>query len=303
MNIIRATASMGVAIFHLGGKVIPILNYGWLGVQMFFVLTGFVICWSLPANYSLADFPKFLYKRIMRIEPPYIFSIILVLVFAFINNQNLAQISLTNILFHIAYLNNFFSNDYLSPVYWTLGIEFQFYLLIGAIFPFIFKNKYVAIVSMIILNLITFFFAVKYSVIINYIPFFTIGILIYLYKKNQISGIELCFLLGINAGSLYLGTGYPQTIAACLTGAIILFIKKSNKVIDFFSKISFSLYLTHDIIGSKIVIFLGNIFPAKNFLTKSFAFSIGLTSAVVFAYLFYLIIEKKFFLLSKKVIY
>jgi peptidoglycan/LPS O-acetylase OafA/YrhL len=63
LNIIRAIASLGVAIFHLGGKKISILNYGWLGVEMFFVLTGFVICWALPINYSIKDFRVFFLQK------------------------------------------------------------------------------------------------------------------------------------------------------------------------------------------------------------------------------------------------
>lgn len=36
VDYIRAIASLGVALFHLGGKTLPVLNNGWLGVQMFF---------------------------------------------------------------------------------------------------------------------------------------------------------------------------------------------------------------------------------------------------------------------------
>jgi peptidoglycan/LPS O-acetylase OafA/YrhL len=53
VDYIRAIASMVVMLFHLGGKSLPVLNYGWLGVEMFFLLSGFIICWAVPFDYTL----------------------------------------------------------------------------------------------------------------------------------------------------------------------------------------------------------------------------------------------------------
>jgi peptidoglycan/LPS O-acetylase OafA/YrhL len=303
LNIIRAVASLAVAIYHLGGKTLPFFNFGWLGVQMFFVLTGFVICWSLPQNYSFKQFPKFLAKRLIRIEPPYIFSIVLVLLITWVFNRNWGQISFSNTFLHFAYLNNFFNNEYLSPVYWTLGVEFQFYLLIGLIFPFLFQKKYTSILGLFLLNLITIYFTSTYTLISNYIPYFTIGILIYLYKKNIINTIETYSFLFLISVSIYFQFGIAELLATVLTASVILFVNRSTLVIDFLSKISFSLYLTHDIVGSKIVILIGNNFYPKSFLTKGFSFLIGLTITILFAYLFYLIIERRCISLSKKISY
>ncbi|MEO7214811.1 hypothetical protein [Mucilaginibacter sp.] len=44
---------------------------------------------------------------------------------------------MVSLLSHLAYLNNFTGAPYINPVYWTLGIEFQFYLFVALAFPVI----------------------------------------------------------------------------------------------------------------------------------------------------------------------
>lgn len=306
LNIIRAIAALLVTMYHLGGKNLPFLSYGWLGVQMFFVLSGFVICYSLPENFNYQQFGKFITKRLIRIEPPYLISIVLILLFGFILailTQKIYLIDSKNLLFHFAYLNNFFENEYLSPVYWTLGIEFQFYILIGLLFPLFFQNKFVFAAIIVVLSLIPVYFDLKYNTIITHFPLFAIGIGAFFYKKSCFN-IYITFLLIIFTLIVtFYAFNIENTLAAFFALVVIILPLKSNLIIDFFAKISFSLYLTHDLVGSQLVIFLGNLFDSKNLLTKAFSFSIGLTVAVVFAYFFYLCIEKPFLKLSKKLKY
>jgi peptidoglycan/LPS O-acetylase OafA/YrhL len=47
-----------------------------LGVSIFFFISGFVLPLSLAKNYSLRDFPRFMAKRMLRIEPTYLASLI-----------------------------------------------------------------------------------------------------------------------------------------------------------------------------------------------------------------------------------
>ena len=302
LNIIRAIASLGVAIFHLGGKTLPLFNCGWLGVEMFFVLTGFVICWSFPSHYSIKDFPIFFLKRLARVEPPYIVSILLIVLLAFILNHT-KGLSFQNIIFHLAYLNNFFNNNYLSPVYWTLGIEFQFYIFIGLLFPFLFFYNYVAIFFFILINALSFYFPYSYSILLNFSAFFTLGMLIFMYKSSRLVMIEFLAFLILNIVFLYFHCGLAETLSAVTAASIIMVFSKSFPLIDFFSKISFSLYLTHDIIGSSLVVYIGTLFSEKTIFTKGLAFVTGFLISIGFAYLFYILVERSALQLSKKVKY
>src|SRR6266851_6024651 len=53
--------------------------HGWLGVQMFFVISGFIIPYSLHrSQYKTQYFPRFLLLWLVHLEPPYLVSVALV---------------------------------------------------------------------------------------------------------------------------------------------------------------------------------------------------------------------------------
>lgn len=117
-------------------------SFGWLGVQVFFVISGFVIPYSLHLrHYSLMDLGEFFLRRLKRIEPPYFASILLVMIINFCATQVPGfrgapfQPSATQLMAHVAYLNAMLDCGWLNPVYWTLAIEFQYYLFVAVVFP------------------------------------------------------------------------------------------------------------------------------------------------------------------------
>src|ERR1700761_3968879 len=83
---LRALAALMVCFFHLycgnvhlfpqPGYLKSFFSYGYLGVPVFFMISGFIIPYSLPPAYKLKQFKTFFVKRIIRIEPPYIASVI-----------------------------------------------------------------------------------------------------------------------------------------------------------------------------------------------------------------------------------
>ncbi len=299
VDYIRAIASVAVALFHLGGKTLPVLKYGWLGVQLFFFLSGFIICYAMPKNYSWKQTPRFLLKRLIRIEPPYFVSIIIAVVVNFFWITDYRP-DWVNIASHLAYLNSFFGQAYLSPVYWTLGIEFQFYLFIAVFFPLITMRWGNLLV--LIFCLLPILLELPGTTLAPNFPIFAFGILYFLYyTKRKTLRETLVFMVMVATASVHIG-GWLATTAALFALALLIFPLKSYPAIRFFSKISFSLYLTHDMIGSNLVVYLGTQLP-KNMLFKSIEFSIGITASIVFAYLFYKIIEAPCLKASKKITY
>ncbi|MGN6180545.1 MAG: acyltransferase family protein [Mucilaginibacter sp.] len=299
VDYIRAFASLSVAVFHLGGKVLPVLKYGWLGVEMFFVLSGFIICKAMPPNYSLKMGGRFITKRIVRIEPPYIISLILLLTLNFLIGHGYHP-GWDNVLLHIGYLNNLFNTPYLNPVYWTLGIEFQYYIFIALLFPLVI-NRYGKWL-IILLSILPLFIPIPAQVLWNFFPLFAIGISCFLFASNKINkALFAIFFISTTICSFWL-LGWLETAVGVLTAGVLLMPLKYNRIVSFLSDISFSLYLTHDIVGSRLVVYVGTLLP-KTYLYKGAIFIAGVGVSILIAWIFYRLIEKPFFDKSKSIRY
>ena len=148
---LRGIAVLAVLIYHSNTSFFP---GGFLGVDVFFVISGFLIGKVIYTEISNGVFSirKFYLKRIRRIIPALLFTIfisfILVLIFYHPNDIYEFQqsvpwvISFTSNLFFWKTTNYFSSDIYIKPLAhtWSLGVEEQFYILLPLIFLAI-KNK------------------------------------------------------------------------------------------------------------------------------------------------------------------
>lgn len=299
VDYIRAIASLAVALYHLGGKTLPVLNYGWLGVQMFFLLSGFIICWSIPQNYNVKTAIRFIIRRIIRIEPPYLLSLLLLLLLNFATTPNY-KADWLNVAYHLAYINNYIGKPYLNPVYWTLGIEFQFYIFIGLFYPLVISKwgKWL----LLIISIAPLYFSVPGIGLFSNFSLFALGIAYYLYSSKRMNMLLFGLFVALIAAMAVVNIGWMATAAGLVALLILLLPLANNAIVEFFSNISFSLYLTHDIIGSRLVVYLGTLLP-KTFWYKGLEFATGIIVSILFAYLFYKLVELPFLKWSKKVKY
>lgn len=312
---LRGLAALMVCFFHLfcgNVNLFPttnflkhIFSYGYLGVPVFFMISGFIICYSLPVNYKLAQSKTFFLKRIIRIEPPYIASILLVILLNYVGSfysHVPLQFSWVDFFCHFAYLNNFGIGTYYNVVYWTLGIEFQFYILIGLLFSLVSRSKTSLIVFMVALLFATFIHVNNMQLIFQYLSIFGIGILTYFYQfKKQVNKpvyIAFCILFLVQ---IYIYQHLDVFCASAFTLLVLNTWNYNHGVLDFFSNISFSLYLTHTIIGGK-VINLGLRF-AHSTGERYLLFLAALGASIVFAYIFYRVIERPFIVMGKRLAY
>src|ERR1700712_5650359 len=97
INPLRGVASLMVCIYHLAcmphglfnrsSLIYSIFKNGYFGVIVFFVITGVVIPNSLiSGKYTYSLFGKFILKRVARIEPPYLASIVLFTLYKIFKN-------------------------------------------------------------------------------------------------------------------------------------------------------------------------------------------------------------------------
>ncbi|WP_433827973.1 acyltransferase family protein [Actinoplanes sp. CA-015351] len=99
--------------------------YGWLGVNLFFLISGFVICMSSWGR-SLGDFFT---SRAARLYPAYWFAVVAAIVVQhFWPEHNAGRDWLTNLV-NFTMLQEPFGYGGVSAVFWTLWTELRFYLL------------------------------------------------------------------------------------------------------------------------------------------------------------------------------
>lgn len=107
---------------------------GWVGVDFFFVLSGFLLATPLlqPRPDAPEGYRVFAAKRLLRIAPPYYASFLVVYALAGWSGNPAFSFTLESVLVHILYLHNFFVEHQfgLNGVAWTLAVELQFYLLL-----------------------------------------------------------------------------------------------------------------------------------------------------------------------------
>jgi peptidoglycan/LPS O-acetylase OafA/YrhL len=139
---LRGAAALSVCLLHVSvatfytfpPSVVAVARLGDFGVPVFFVISGFVVPFSLLGRgYTIRAFPRFVLRRITRLDPPYFVALALALALAFSRSLRGTPFPFSNadMLLHVGYLSGLAGRPWILSTFWTLGIEFQYYLLIG----------------------------------------------------------------------------------------------------------------------------------------------------------------------------
>lgn len=328
LDLLRVVACLFVVFYHyfyygrLVGRLelqllsFPLFNYGYLGVDIFFVISGFVIFNSLESH----KLKGFFRARVQRLYPIYWLCLTFTLLFFVISDR---KIEFINVLLNLTMLQSFFGVESLDGVYWTLAIEIVFYVLISLIYYFSPKKSFDFFSFIWLLGAYFSFFELidfgilKSLLLLNWIPYFMLGIAIYRYIEKR--GI-IFFILIILSLKLCLLRTHSRSIALSLLDTanvtpiysvyiflaviILLFLsllfdwnfKTKPKLLMTLSLCTYPLYLLHQEIGYILISFIYT-FSSEN--TTNY-----LTLFVILAmfYLAYLVvvIDKKIHLQGKK---
>ncbi len=102
----------------------PIAQYGYLGVDVFFMISGFVILMTAEKG-GVRDF---LVSRITRLYPAYWFCV--VATFVFLTAWSGTAPHLPQLLVNLSMMQRLFGIEHVDGSYWTLVVELSFYALI-----------------------------------------------------------------------------------------------------------------------------------------------------------------------------
>jgi peptidoglycan/LPS O-acetylase OafA/YrhL len=144
---LRCVAVLMVLFFHLNGYMMekngwstqlpwltPILGNGFFGVEVFFVISGYIILLPFVPQPGVGrkrpDLLVFYVRRMVRIWPPYAIAVTVFLLSLAVKKGGLGQY-MPGYFASLGYVHNvlFGTTSRIVVVAWTLEIEMQFYLL------------------------------------------------------------------------------------------------------------------------------------------------------------------------------
>lgn len=153
LDAVRGVAASAVMTFHFVGyfglsgvptespltaAAVAAAGYGYLGVPVFFVLSGLVIAMTADrVAMTPARAGRYLARRFTRLTPPYWFMVAVhvgtVVAGRLVGLGGSTDVSFPQTAAHLVYLQDLLGYPALNPVFWTLALEVQFYLVfVGA---------------------------------------------------------------------------------------------------------------------------------------------------------------------------
>ena len=287
LELIRGLSILSVILFHLDIKY---FTNGYLGVDAFFLISGYVITQSLlkDINNNIYSLRLFLKKRFFRLYPALITCIILSIIFflffgdideiSTILNQSLTSLfSIQNFFLQYLKVDYFYENNIkFFEHLWSISAEIQIYIIIGLFYTLFYIKKldFINFTFIIILFLsLLIYFNLKqinenyFSLIIRLFEFF-LGSLSYLLNNKFKSRFSIYTNLLI-VGMLVLNffkfqyNYFSFILLVCLIFFNYLnFFKSPNQIyfapLNYLGKISYSIYLYHLPISFFYFIYLDN---------------------------------------------
>lgn len=312
---LRGMAAFAVMWFHFtyrlpDGVLRTSGLYGYLGVEAFFVISGFIIPYAMDArDYRLGrDSLSFIARRIVRLEPPYLMSVLLILIVPYfagltpwfdgtITRHDLYRASL-----HFLYLVPWQGENRFSAVYWSLAIEFQYYFLILAAAPLLlYRNSLWPARGFLLVATVVSCLSNETRLVFMYLPVFGFGFVQFLFMRR---GMNLWECVGwlVLLGAATLRQDEPWVIGAGIAVAALnapwsaIWPARSPPLL-FLGTISYSLYLLHGSTGfcaDEVLQRIGRFSP-------EFALFTEIAVTLLLASVFWWLVERPSTSLSQKI--
>lgn len=313
----RAIAALMVALFHFtnyfNGSAFLIqdehirkpFEYGAQGVELFYLISGFIIPYSLSiGQYRINHYFHYLSKRVIRLFPPYLVTIAAI----FAVNFYLAHfvwgsefhINLKQLVCNVFFIADFFPDvDWINPIFATLKVELQFYLLIGLLFTLIDRNRYYYVLLCATVLATGIYFNGTDNVFTNS-PYFLTGLTAFLIFKDGLKWQHI-LLFALIFTTLFYYYYSRDFVVNAIGLSLVFLIPRNSRFLHLTGKISYSFYLIHGLCGGWLLYYLSDKSLGANYPVVTII--LALLSSWIGAFLMYTLIEKPSLKLSKRIRY
>jgi peptidoglycan/LPS O-acetylase OafA/YrhL len=331
VDALRGLAALAVAGGHFysglwtarSGPLFPwplhqVLTHGNCGVEIFFVISGFVMAHSLrQARIGPRFFGLFLLRRSLRLDPPYwatiALAVALAVVAGWLRGRPPVLPGWSQVLLHLVYLQDLAGAGDIVEVFWTLCMEVQFYLafalLLGLSQRLAGRGRPQGVVLGVFVPLTLLSLAVQFGFVpwpyratmVKFWYLFQLGALACWAVQGM---VRARWLLGYVAALLLLlaGSFTVESLIGALTGTSLYVAGRLGRLHDglgyrplqHLGRLSYSLYLVHPLVGVPFCYFvrerLVGATPGLAAGAALFALAVGVS--VAFAEVFHRLVER-----------
>lgn len=279
-----------------------IQDFGWMGVCLFFLVSGFVI-----THVAYRERPvEFVVRRIFRIYPPLVVAILISVLI--LRHQKDLTFSVTEVLVSFTLLNYFQTPQVVTlGIAWSLLVEIFFYGLVVCQMGLLKRVPFLATMFAIFGTAIVLYYCRAFghtyflvAATFAYVPYLLFGQIVYLRAARRISTLEACLLAVLCYVSLVLGVlrihtqFYPigNSYLLSFAYALLIFISalamdlKPGPVLRSIAQKSYGIYLLEGTLGVYLIFWLQGVG-----LSYPVALSGGIAVGYACCVLFYRLVE------------
>lgn len=284
IDALRGLAALAVMLFHytsriddlfpMGEAASIVVRHGHYGVNLFFIISGYVIFMTLQRTRQPLDF---VVSRFSRLFPAYWVAVVATLSVTHALGLPGKLATLPDAVANFMMIHAFFGFPHVDGVYWTLEVELLFYAGMFSLYRMNWLNRvHTALWFMLALRL-TYFLAAAWAgvdlpwkvyrfLILEYIPWFALGIAIYLHvhPRNMTDSTQSLTVIGAavlllalvaSPGVALLAAAFAVLVLGAATGRLGYL---AHPVMVWLGAISYTLYLLHENIGWSVLLRLRN---------------------------------------------
>jgi len=283
LDLLRFIAAFAVVLFHYAFRgqaadelsalpflwLAPIAKYGYLGVDLFFLISGFVILMTAASGSK----SHFVVSRVVRLYPAFWICCTATFVFSLFVTK-MRHVSPHEYLLNLTMLGGFFGVRPVDSVYWSLFVEIQFYFVVFLVLLFrqmhrvkVLLGIWLCLYTASTIHPVRF---VSFLLIPHWAPYFIAGAMFFLISREGLSAYKLgvlgvCYVLIVEdsvrsldeIGAHYTTVYSPAIVVAVLSAFFaIFFLVSTGRTARFASRswlvvgaLTYPLYLIHQNIG------------------------------------------------------
>lgn len=278
IDALRGIAAMAVMLFHYttrfdqlyGFGVSPLFSVPWghYGVNLFFLISGYVIYMTLGRTRRLADF---VVSRFSRLYPAFWAAVAISFCTVLVLGLPGKEVSSGDALANMLMFHGLFRVPHVDSVYWTLEIELLFYTLILLLYRFRLLGRIRWFIVFLLLLRVAYDLSARWLnvdlpwivghiLIIKYIPWFAIGIMVHRLIAVSDSDWRDIAVIGLSLLSLAVCDSVELGLLT-LAFSALLYLAASGRfsllrwsLLVWLGDISYTLYLLHENIGWAILL-------------------------------------------------